>query len=288
MDDNFEIPVDVESLPENLDDTQEALIVQGAIDAVDGNESYAARYLAGCMIGAGLMPSTVHGQEGVIDSIKSGMGKTVTYIKNFFMGIWNYFFGKSEEKDEEVIEKSEATLKTELKELSAGAKLKDEAKAAIKNAGSKIITTANSLKEKAKSLNDEYELANKLKSVLTSIADTAEKAGNKAKEVGVMAVADTIAFASQMRNTWVNEVKPKLRGELKAAAEKTKELIKTLEFQAKLSTGDAKDALTKKLNELKEAMKVYASIKQLKSSFVNFCKGVLEKLKPSFFTKKEA
>lgn len=278
--------------PDNLDDTHESLIIQGSIDAIDGVESYATKYLAGAMCGADMLPPTaIHGNESVWTSVKAGFAKSVTYIKNVFKGIWSFFFGKeSEEKDEEKnaeVEKSKSLLA----KLPSGAELSQAARSAIDAAAGKTAAVGASIKAKvnqgiqaAKILAEDKQIKEKLDAALDKMVELTNRGAEAAKKQG-RGIALAVSIKAQLWAMYYRDFRGVMSSQVKSLAAKTLAEIDKLESKVKAAGENASAEIKEKLASLKEVMKSYTSIQQLKSSFRSFVTGVVDKLTPSFFSK---
>lgn len=295
MNENDDIDLILDSSPDALDDTHESLIIQGSLDALEGTESYAVRYLGGCLAASDMLPmNVVHGNESVWSSIKSGYVKSITYIKNFFRGIYNFFFGKeSDAKDEKENEALESE-KSLLAKLPSGAELSATAQSAINSAAEKAKDMGKKISDKVKASVDaakiyaeDKQLKEKLDSALEKLSDITDKAVEASKKQ-----VKGIALAVQIRmSIWLmyyRDFRGVMSSQVKALAAKTQAEIDKLEQKIKSAGESGVENLKEKLASLKEVMKSYTSIQQLKTSFRSFITGVVNKLKPSYFTKKEA
>lgn len=296
MQDDVEvIDIDMGENPDVLDDTHESLIIQGSLDALDGSESYAAKYLAGVLVSQGeLSVNAVHGNEAVWQTVKNGFVKSVTYIKNFFKGIWGFFFGKEADAKDEAVNAEVEKEKSILAKLPSTAELADSAKNAIHTATEKASDLGKKIKEKAqagidaaKVYAEDKQLKEKLDAALTKLAEITDK-GVEAARKQALGIAAAVALRASLWAMYFKEFRGVLSSQVKSLATKTQAEIERLESQIKSAGESGVENLKEKLASLKEVMKSYTSIQQLKSSFRSFITGVIDKLKPSFFKKKEA
>lgn len=104
---------------ENLEqDMQHAeTMIQGLQDTVSGSEGMnlteAQHYLHGVLYANGVSSLNVHGNEGVVDTIKKGLLKIWETIKAAVKRLWDFLFGnnKAQKDIDDVKKKSEQTLK---------------------------------------------------------------------------------------------------------------------------------------------------------------------------------
>jgi|AGFS01.1.fsa_nt_gi hypothetical protein len=293
MQDDDVIDLVLDESPADLDDTHESLIIQGSIDAIDGTESYAVKYLAGAMCGADMLsPYAIHGNESVWTSVKAGFAKSITYVKNVFKGIWNFFFGKeSEEKDTEknsAVEKDKALLA----KLPSTAELTEAARGAIDSAADKAANIGKSIKAKveqgvqaAKIYAEDKQLKEKLDAALEKMVEITEKGVEAAKKQG-RGIALAVSIKMTLWAMYFRDFRSVMSSQVKALASKTMAEIEKLESKVKSAGENASAEIKEKLASLKEVMKSYTSIQQLKSSFRSFVTGVVDKLTPSYFAKK--
>lgn len=293
MQDDDVIDLVLDESPADLDDTHESLIIQGSIDAIDGTESYAVKYLAGAMCGADMLsPYAIHGNESVWTSVKAGFAKSITYVKNVFKGIWGFFFGKeSEEKDTEknsAVEKDKALLT----KLPSTAELTEAARGAIDSAADKAANIGKSIKAKveqgvqaAKIYAEDKQLKEKLDAALEKMVEITEKGVEAAKKQG-RGIALAVSIKMTLWGMYFRDFRGVMSSQVKALASKTMAEIEKLESKVKSAGENASAEIKEKLASLKEVMKSYTSIQQLKSSFRSFVTGVVDKLTPSYFAKK--
>lgn len=84
-------------------------LIDGVLDTINGNESYtgsltrAQEYLKATLECDGVVFSAVHGNEGVVDKIKSGAFKVWEAIKRAFKAIWSFFADKKIERQSKEI-----------------------------------------------------------------------------------------------------------------------------------------------------------------------------------------
>lgn len=290
-----EIVIDMGEVPDVLDDTHESLIIQGTLDALDGSESYATKYLAGVLVANGaLSVNAVHGNEAVWQTVKNGFVKSVTYIKNFFKGVWNFFFGKDADAKDEAENAEIEKDKSILAKLPSGAELASSARDAISTAADKAADLGKRIKEKvsagvdaAKVYAEDKELKAKLDAALAKLAEITDKGVAAARKQG-QGIALAIALRASLWNMYFKEFRGVLSSQVKSLATKTQAEIERLESQIKSAGEAGVENLKEKLASLKEVMKSYTSIQQLKTSFRSFITSVIDKMKPSFFKKKEA
>lgn len=289
------IDIDMGEVPENLEDTHESLIIQGAIDSLEGTESYATKYLGGVLVANDLLPvSAVHGNEAVWQTVKNGFVKSVTYIKNFFKGIWGFFFGKESDAKDEAENAELEKEKSIMSKLPTATELADSAKDAIRNVADKATNLGKGIKEKvdagvaaAKIFAEDKQLKERLDSALEKLVGVTERGVELAKKHG-SGIAAVIQFKAALWALYFREFRGVLSAQVKALAATTQAKIDNLEKQIKSAGEEGVENLKEKLASLKEVMKSYTSIQQLKTSFRSFVTGVLDKLKPSAFKKKEA
>ena len=283
----------LDETPADLDESHESLIIQGSIDAIEGTESYAVKYLAGAMCGADMLPpSAIHGNESVWNSVKASFAKSVTYIKNVFKGIWGFFFGKdAETKDEEKdgeIEKEKGILAklpstSELTQAARGAIDAAAAKAAA--AGASIKAKVNQGVQAAKILAEDVQLKEKLDGALEKMAEITNRGVEVAKKQG-RGIALAVSIKAQLWAMYFRDFRGLMSSQVKSLASKTLAEIEKLESKVKAAGENASAEIKEKLASLKEVMKSYTLIQQMKSSFRSFVTGVVDKLTPSYFAKK--
>lgn len=287
-----EIILELDTQPESLEETHESLVVQGAIDSLSGVESYATKYLGGVLVGADLLsPNAVHGNESVWQTVKSGFTKSITYIKNFFKGIWNFFFGKDADAKDEATNAEIEKEKGLMSKLPSGAELADSAKSAIHSAAEKATGLGKKIKEKvdagveaAKVYAEDKQLKEKLDAALDKLAGLADRGVELAKKHG-SGLAAVIQFKAALWALYFKEFRGALTSQVKSLATKTQSEIERLESAIKAAGENGVENLKEKLASLKEVMKSYTSIQQIKTSFKSFVTGVVSKLKPSAFSK---
>lgn len=289
------IDIDMGEVPDNLEDTHESLIIQGAIDSLDGTESYATKYLGGVLVANDMLPvSAVHGNEAVWQTVKNGFVKSVTYIKNFFKGIWGFFFGKDSDAKDEAENAELEKEKGVMSKLPAATELASSAKDAIRSVADKATNLGKGIKEKvdagvaaAKIFAEDKQLKERLDAALEKLVGVTERGVELAKKHG-SGIAAVIQFKAALWALYFREFRGVLSSQVKALAATTQAKIENLEKQIKSAGEEGVENLKEKLASLKEVMKSYTSIQQLKTSFRSFVTGVLDKLKPSAFKKKEA
>lgn len=293
QDDEIELPVD--ELPEELDNTHESMIIQGSIDALDGNESYAVKYLGGVLLAEGLVPAgKVYGSESVWSAVKSGFNNSITYIKKVFTGIWGFFFGKESDAKDEAVNVEVEKDKSELTKLPAGAELAEASKTAVVSAASRVSAFSASVKDKvskgidkAKILAEDADLQGKLEAALTKLSDIAHRGAEEGKKQG-RSIALAVSIRAAIWKMYFVEFRGVMSSQVKSLAAKTQAEIGRLEGLVKSASEGASESVKAKLASLKENMKIYSAIQQLKTTFRSYVTGAMAKMKASFFKKKEA
>lgn len=290
-----DIEVEQDSLPEDLNDTHESLIFQGSIDALDGTESYAVKYLAGALMASGhLTHSQINGVESVWTTVKSGFSKSITYIKNFFNGIWGFFFGKDADAKDEAVAAEVEKDKAVLTKLPAESELDQASSTAIVAASTKVALSAENLEDKIKRGLNEANIMTEDESLKTrlvaayaklkAITDRLAAAGGKQAR----GIALAVALRASVWNLYFREFRGVLTSDVKALAAKTQAEIARLDTMVRSADEAATQKIKEKLVSLREVMKVYTSIQQLKTTVRSYTVGVLDKLKPSHFKAKKA
>lgn len=292
--------IEMEESPEILDDDHSALIFQGAIDVaegqVDGQESYATRYLMGAMAGAGMLGSDFNGSESVWSSVKSGFSKSITYIKNFFMGIWNFFFGKDSVEKDTALEKEVDDRKKELG--AAKGELSPEkassVSTAIVAAAAKVDTSAGTSVAKLKTgVNEskigsgEMPIKNILQEILDKLHKDIEHCHQQIKAVGAIKNGnDAMKVLTLAGQLWAGTVIFLTKGRVKTTADQTKGKIAELEsLLSKSEDAETKEKITKALASLKEVMKMFTEIQHIKTNVKTFLRAIKDKLSPNLFHK---
>lgn len=97
-------------------------LIQGLQDTVNGvegiNLTEAQHYLHGVLYANGVGSLHVHGNEGVIDTIKAGLLKVWQVISDAFKKVWNYFFGNNNDKKvKKVIDDAETKIDKDAEEV---------------------------------------------------------------------------------------------------------------------------------------------------------------------------
>jgi len=290
-----DIVLDEPLLPEDLDQTHESMSIQGSMDALDGNESYCVRYLAGAMVGSGMLPgNAVHGNESVWSTVKTGFSKSIQYIRNIFTGIWGFFFGKdSEEKDT----KEDAEIKAETAELEkadSGAEMSSSVKEAIVSAADKAKALGQSAVQKAKAgivkakiMADDMHLQEKLEAAIEKLGAVMESVQATARKQG-LGIALAVSIRAQLWAAYFVKFRGIITADIKAAANKTSEMIKKIEDKIKSGSETVSDEVRERLASLKETMKSYSIIQNMKTTFRSLIKSMVDKLTIKSFRKKEA
>lgn len=140
------------------------LVFNGLYDRINGNETYASRYLDGVIWANEPSNMFVSGNEGFLDNVSSGLKKAWEYIKKLLIAIKEKFssFFKSKQIKE--------TVKT-IEEVSKEPSFEStpEIKEKLSKASAKvnqIISTLNSISDDVKTVKDYLETDSLLSNVL--------------------------------------------------------------------------------------------------------------------------
>lgn len=117
-----EIVLDLPVLPEDLNETHGPLLIQGAVDHLDGVESYPLRYLNSCM-GA----SPIGGMESLVEWVDTDYQKSLAYIKEQFKVPWRELFDNDQLESEQLeMDKAMADI-MQIKSLPSDYRISDQA-----------------------------------------------------------------------------------------------------------------------------------------------------------------
>lgn len=106
-------------LPESEVTVMAFQAVQDSIEqSVTGSEgySYAQTYMSGVLLARGDIPSALNGCESLFSSVGSGISKLITFIKETFGKIWNFFFKKDVKTSTKDMEKAVDNYLDEIKD----------------------------------------------------------------------------------------------------------------------------------------------------------------------------
>lgn len=296
MEETFDI---VES-PDNLDDSHSSLVIQGITDAmenVSGQESYATRYLMGSMAGAGMLDFNFDGSESVWSSVKEGFSKSVTYVKNFFMGIWNFFFGKESEEKDKALEEEVKDDAKELESLGEAAEAPEAGpiRTAINAATKRLSDAATASKkkiesgvDKAKAFMADSQIQKTLTEVVNQLQSDILKYSvqiDNAIHEGTLKAAKAGRALALAATLWASSTLYLTRNRVSAMAKQTKAKIEELEAMVRKGVEEKKEEITKRLASLRETMKIYTEIQNMKTNVRSFLTALKGKLKVGIFKK---
>ncbi|ASU03662.1 hypothetical protein RISINGSUN_8 [Erwinia phage vB_EamM_RisingSun] len=177
---------------EEMDSDHAETLLTGIIDTVDGTEryslTYAQQYLQSVVRSYGGTISNYHGNEGVLDTIKSGAQKVYQAIKTAMEALWTklkeVFTGKKGAKVEENAKETTEQVKESDAAISKDAELKKEQEAAAQEKEVLIVKKDGS-KRRTAIYNGEHnqieQLLNKLGELNKAYTDYTSK--NKVKYV---------------------------------------------------------------------------------------------------------
>lgn len=288
-----ELVIDEQTLEEDLDNEHAPMIIQGALDSLNGVESYAVCYLGGALVASGQLPGhAVHGNETVWSTIKTGFGKSIQYIRNIFTGVWGYFFGKDAETEDVNLNDEVKAETAELEKVDNKVEMTSGIKTAIVDAGDKakamghaIVAKAKNGIDKAKILADEMQLHERLDAAIVKLGDIMESTQAIARKQG-LGVTLAIQMRAQLWALYFTKFRGVITADIKSAAAKTNELIGKIEAQIKSGSESVTDDIKQRLASLKETMKSYTIIQNMKTNFRSLIKGMVGKLTAKSFAKK--
>lgn len=128
----------IDDVYDEMDSEHAETLLTGIIDTVDGTErhtlTYAQQYLQAVVEANGGILSSYHGNEGVLDAIKSGAQKVYEAIKTAMLALWaklkELATGKKGAKVEQKAKEATETAKESDAVISKDAELKKEQEAA--------------------------------------------------------------------------------------------------------------------------------------------------------------
>lgn len=178
-------------------------VIDGVVDSINGNESYATRYNSGVLYASGIITkkdfNSVSGNEGFMSSIKDGTMKIIEYIKNLVKTIWNFLFKSKDEikETEKQLDQLNKDLRAMVKvNYNTGLELSKEIDKHLKTMTIKEDIKVLTKLDKAKEIISEYKQS-------TGSDNPPKEAVNLVKEVKVELVSEaTQQLVEKSRDSW--------------------------------------------------------------------------------------